>query len=163
MKPPPPCLGDVLDSRAVVGIGLRTLLLSPGAVIIYANGATIEAFREFEMLWWVLLDDNLAGFREKKILLRVAGVTTILAPWRPQCPRTRPPLRPPGCQKCYGRSCWGSFHSLQKIGNAEGRGSSTGSTITMLTPWRPQWWPGSQKCPGRRLRFCWWTAPPGTL
>ena len=39
---------------------------------MYANGATMEAFREFEVLWWVLLDDYLAGFR-KKNLLRVAG------------------------------------------------------------------------------------------
>ena len=56
----------MLDSRAVVGLGERTLLLSPGAVIMYANGATMEAFREFEVLWWVLLDDYLAGFEKKR-------------------------------------------------------------------------------------------------
>ena len=28
------CLGDVLDSRAVVGLGERNLLLAPGAVIM---------------------------------------------------------------------------------------------------------------------------------
>ena len=56
------CLGDVVDSRAVVGLGERNLLLSPGAVIMYANGATMEAFREFEVLWWVLLDDYLSFF-----------------------------------------------------------------------------------------------------
>ena len=43
-----PCLGDVLDSRAVVGLGERNLLLAPRAVIMYANRATMEAFREFE-------------------------------------------------------------------------------------------------------------------
>ena len=45
---------------------LRTLLLAPGAVIMYANGATMETFRKFEVLWWALLDDYLAGFREEK-------------------------------------------------------------------------------------------------
>ena len=34
-------------------------------MIMYANGATMETFRKFEVLWWVLLDDYLA-------LLRVA-------------------------------------------------------------------------------------------
>ena len=38
---------------------------------MFGNGATMEAFREFEVLWWVLLDDYLAGL--KKNLLRVAG------------------------------------------------------------------------------------------
>jgi len=33
----------------------------------------MEAFREFEVVWWVLLNNYLAGFRRKKILLRVAG------------------------------------------------------------------------------------------
>ena len=61
-----PCLGDVVDSRAVVGLGERTLHLAPGAVIMYANGATTEDFRESEVLWWVLLDDYFADFREKK-------------------------------------------------------------------------------------------------
>ena len=59
-----PCLGDVLDPRAVVGIGERNLLLAPGAVIMYANGATTEAFIESEVIWWVLLDDYLADFRK---------------------------------------------------------------------------------------------------
>ena len=40
--------------------------------------------------------------------------TALLAPWRPQCSRSRPPWRPSGCQKCYGGSYWGSIHSLQK-------------------------------------------------
>ena len=62
----------MLDSRVVVGVGDRNLLLAPGAVIMYAYGATTEAFRESEVLWWVLLDDYLAGFR-KKNLLGVAG------------------------------------------------------------------------------------------
>ena len=84
--------------------------------------------------------------------------TTLLTPWRPQCPRTRPPWKTSGCQKCYGRSCWGSFHSLQKIGAAEGRGSSTGSTITSLTPWRSPWWPGYGHAQG--LSFCLLTASP---
>merc|ERR1711860_440616 len=61
-----PCLGDVMASRAVVGLGERTLHLAPGAVIMYANGATTEDFRESEVLWWVLLDDYFADFREKK-------------------------------------------------------------------------------------------------
>ena len=62
-----------------------------------------------------------------------------------------------GCQKCYG----GSIHSLQKkIGVAEVRGSSTGTTIIILTPWRTPWWRGFRTCPGERLRFCLWTAPP---
>ena len=87
--------------------------------------------------------------------------TALLAPWRPQCSRTRPPWRPSGCQKCYGGSYWGSIHNLQKkFGVAEVRGSSTGTTITILTPWRPPWWRGLRTCPGKRLRFCWWTAPP---
>ena len=51
----------------VVGLGERTLHLAPGAVIMYANGATTENFRESEVLWWVLLDDYFADFREKKI------------------------------------------------------------------------------------------------
>jgi len=58
------CLSDVLDSIAVAGLGERTLLLAPGAVIMY-NGATTEAFRESEVLWWVLFDDYPAGFRNK--------------------------------------------------------------------------------------------------
>ena len=49
------CLGDVLNSRAVVGLGERNLHLAPWAVILYANGATTEAFRESEVLWWILL------------------------------------------------------------------------------------------------------------
>ena len=56
----------MLDFRVVVGLGERNLLLAPDAVIMYANGATTEAFRESEVFWWVLLDDYLAGFREKK-------------------------------------------------------------------------------------------------
>ena len=40
---------------------------------MYGDGATMEAFRLFEILWWVLLDDYIAGFREKKIVLRVVG------------------------------------------------------------------------------------------
>ena len=56
----------MVDSRAVVGLGERTLHLAPGAVIMYANGATTEDFRESEVLWWVLLDDYFADFREKK-------------------------------------------------------------------------------------------------
>jgi len=63
----------VLDSRSVVGLDERNLLLFPRAVIMFANGATMEAFREFEVVWWVLLNNYLAGFRRKKILLRVAG------------------------------------------------------------------------------------------
>ena len=59
------------------------------------------------------------------------GSSTLLAPWSPQCLPTRPPWRPSRCQKCYGGSCWGSFHSFKKN---RGRGSST---ITILTPWRP--------------------------
>ena len=49
-----------------MGLGERTLLLVPGAVIMYANRATTEAFRESDVLCWVLLDDYLAGFQEKK-------------------------------------------------------------------------------------------------
>ena len=45
----------MLDSRAVVGLGERNILLSPGAVIMYADGATMEAFREFEVLWWMII------------------------------------------------------------------------------------------------------------
>ena len=55
----------MLDSRAVVGLVERTLLLALGAVIMYPKGATTEAFRESAVLWWVLLDDILVGFREK--------------------------------------------------------------------------------------------------
>ena len=33
-------------------------------------------------------------------------------------------------------------------------------TSTIWTPWRPPWRPSSRTCPGKRLRFCWWTAPP---
>ena len=54
----------------------------------------------------------------------------------------------------------GPFTVSKKIGVAEVRGSSTGTTITILTPWRPPWWLGLRTCPGKRLRFCWWTAPP---
>ena len=50
-----------MDSRAVVGLGERTLHLAPGAVIMYANGATTEDFRKSEVLWWVLLDDAQGG------------------------------------------------------------------------------------------------------
>ena len=57
----------MVDSRAVVGLGERNLHLAPGAVIIYANGATTADFRESEVLWWVLFDDYFADFREKKI------------------------------------------------------------------------------------------------
>ena len=49
----------------------------------------------------------------------------------------------------------GTFTVSKIIGVAEVRGSSTVSTITILTPWRPPWLPGSWKCPGRRLRICW--------
>ena len=49
------CFGDALDSRALAGPGERTLLLAPGAVIMSANGTTIEAFREYQVLWWALL------------------------------------------------------------------------------------------------------------
>ena len=56
----------MVDSRAVVGLGKRTLHLAPGAVIMYANGATTADFRESEVLWWVLLDNYFADFREKK-------------------------------------------------------------------------------------------------
>ena len=56
-----PCLGEV-DSRAVVGLVERNLLLPLRAVIMYANGATMKVFRESEGLWWVLLDDYLVGF-----------------------------------------------------------------------------------------------------
>ena len=59
-------------SRAVLGLVEHNLLLAPGAVIMYANEATMEAFRESEVLWWVLLDNYLACFR-KKNLLWVAG------------------------------------------------------------------------------------------
>ena len=44
-----PCFGDVVDSRAVVGLGERNLHLAPGAVIMYANGATTADFRESEV------------------------------------------------------------------------------------------------------------------
>ena len=77
---------------------------------MFANPATMEAFRVSKVLWWVLL--------------RVHS------------------------------------QSPKKIGVAEVRGSSTGTTITILTPWRPPWWRGLRTCPGKRLRFCWWTAPP---
>ena len=55
-----------MESRAVVGLGERNLDLAPGAVIMYANGATTADFRESEVLWWVLLDDYFADIREKK-------------------------------------------------------------------------------------------------
>ena len=57
----------MVDSREVVGLGERNLHLGPGAVIMCANGATTEDFRESEVLWWVLLDNYFADFREKKI------------------------------------------------------------------------------------------------
>ena len=57
----------MVDSRVVVGPGERSLHLAPGAVIMYANGATTEDFREFEVLWWVLMDDYFAIFERKKI------------------------------------------------------------------------------------------------
>ena len=56
----------MLDSRAVVELVERTLLLSPWAVIMHVNGATTEAFMESKVLWWVLFDDYHAGFRKKK-------------------------------------------------------------------------------------------------
>ena len=40
----------MLDSRAVVGPGC--VLSSLG---MFGNGATMEAVREFEVFWWVLL------------------------------------------------------------------------------------------------------------
>ena len=43
-------VGDVLDSRMVVGPGC--VLSSLG---MFGNGATMEAFRESEVFWWVLL------------------------------------------------------------------------------------------------------------
>ena len=42
----PLCLGDLLDSRAVLGLVERNLLMAPWVVIMYANEATMEAFRE---------------------------------------------------------------------------------------------------------------------
>ena len=46
IKPPP---ASVI---AVVGLGESNFLLAPGAVIMSANGATMEAFRESEVLWF---------------------------------------------------------------------------------------------------------------
>ena len=45
----------MLDFRVVVGLGERNLLLTPWVLIMSANGATMEAFKESEVLWWVLL------------------------------------------------------------------------------------------------------------
>ena len=51
MQPPS---ASVLDSRAIVGLGERNLLLATGVLIMSANGATMEAFRESVVLWLVL-------------------------------------------------------------------------------------------------------------
>ena len=42
------------------------------------------------------------GCRGKQIINGIP--TTLLTPWRPQCPRFRPPRRPSGGPKCYGGS-----------------------------------------------------------
>ena len=157
---------DVLDSRAVVGLGERNILLSPGSVIMYANGATMEAFREFKVLWWVLLDDYFAYFREKNSPegYRGSGSSTGSQQhfWLPKGLNVREPGHHGdlhGVKSVMVGHVEGPFTVSKNIWVADGRGSSTGSTITLWTPWRPPWWSGSRKCPGRRLCFCCWTAP----
>jgi len=79
------------------------------------------------MLWWVLLDDYLAGFRIKN-----AGgadhkqdpnyaFDSLKASMSAKSATMEGPVE-------------GLFTVSKKIGVAEGRGSSTGSTITILTP-----------------------------
>ena len=43
----------------------------------------------------------------------------------------------------------GPFTVSKEIGVEKGRGLSIGSTITILTPWRPPLWPGLRTCPGK--------------
>ena len=131
----------MVDSRAVVGLGERTLHLAPGAVIMYANGATTEDFRESEVLWWVLLDDYFADFREKN-LLRVAWG----ADHQQYANSTFYSLKAsmfaiPATMEAFrvSKVLWWVLlrvhsQSPKKIGVAEVRGSSTGTTITILTP-----------------------------
>ena len=72
-------LGEVLDSRAVVGLGERNLLLAPRALMMSANGATMEAFMELEVLGSV--DDLLAGFKKKSRGLHGEHIiSTLLTP-----------------------------------------------------------------------------------
>ena len=131
----------MVDSRAVVGLGERNLHLAPGAVIMYANGATTEDFRESEVLWWVLLDDYFADFREKKSPegCMGSGSSTISQHhfWLPEGLNVREPGHHGGLQGVKSVMVGpieGPFTVCKKIGVAEVRGSSTGTTITILTP-----------------------------
>ena len=62
-----------------MGLGERYFLLFPGAVIMSANGATMEAFMELEVLGSV--DDLLAGFKKKSRGLHGEHIiSTLLTP-----------------------------------------------------------------------------------
>ena len=115
----------MLASRAVVGLGELTLLLAHGAVIMYANGTTMEAFRESEVLWWVLLDDYLAGFREKKILpegCRWSGSSTGSQQhfWFPESLNVANTATMEAFR--VSKVLWWVLSVFKKIGVAEGRG-----------------------------------------
>ena len=85
---------------------------------------------------------NPEGCRGEQIINGIQA--TLLTPWRPQCPPARPPRRLSGSPKCYVGSCRGSFHKKSELRGLQRGvecGSSTGPTITIITPWRPPWWP----------------------
>ena len=131
----------MVDSRAVVGLGERNLHLAPGAVIMYANGATTEDFRESEVLWWVLLDDYFADFREKNLLRVTWGADHQQYPNSTFGSLKASMFANPATMEAFrvSKVLWWVLlrvhsQSPKKIGVAEVRGSSTGTTITILTP-----------------------------
>ena len=111
---------------------------------MYAYGATTEAFRESEVLWWVLLDDYLADFWKKNSPegCMGSGLSTGSQQhfWLPE-----------GLIVCE----LGNHGGLRgvMVGPVEGPCTVSKKNRTLLTPWRPPLWPGSRICPRRRIRF----------
>ena len=93
------------------------------------------------MLWWGLLDDYFADFREKKSPegCMGSGSSTISQQhfWLPEGLNVLEPGHHGGLQGVKSVMVGpieGPFTVSKKNGVAEVRGSSTGTTITILTP-----------------------------
>merc|ERR1711946_80575 len=104
---------------------------------MYANGATTEDFRESKVLSWVLLNDNFADFRGKKNLLRVTwGADHQQYPNSTFGSLKASMFANPATMEAFrvSKVLWWVLlrvhsHSPKKIGVADMRGSSTGTTI----------------------------------
>ena len=144
----------MLDSRVVVGLGKHTLL--PGHVREFGHHGGLQGVRSVLV---APVDDSFAGFQKKYSLGGCRGERFINRSVVSSLGISANSVTMEAFRKLtllwwimlIIRALLQPLFCLETV-----KGLSTETTITLLTPWRPPWWPGSRILRTSGSQKCCW-------